>query len=133
MDIEKVIREYGTVLELGVYSVSSVRFLPFGKKEIEAATLASYVCVTEASQKDLLGVALLHLANFVSDEDAIIAARFERYLSQNKEGAPIHPEDKGLIVDYGRIQKEIVVEMKRYQELLKSLTMPSPKASPSKS
>lgn len=134
-EINKIINEYGKVLELtSSYSCSAESFLPYPKDKIKAAILVAYPFADEKI-KNHLSVAYVSLANFLPNDDAIIVQRYEKWLreqakrienpKQEQIDISVHSKDARLGEKHLEILQKISKESKKllneFQKFEKSL------------
>lgn len=120
MDSEKIIHEYGKVMELTLgYTATSVRFLPYPKDKIKAAIISAILTEKDKNQLEALKAGYIYLAKFLSDENAIVVRRFEDFmLAKHNNISPNHPEDDSLQEKYSKIKNDIAEEMEKLRKVI---------------
>lgn len=123
MDSEKILKEYGHVLELtSGHTATAERFLPYPKDRIKVAIIAALIQEKEKKQVEALIGGFVRLATFISDEDATVVARFESLmLNKAFKVDVIHKKDASLQERYSQIQKNIVKEMEKLSNEISSI------------
>lgn len=122
MNQEPLIKKYGAVLEvcstLGL--AFPQEFLPAEKEKIEAALLATYIATTDRKERDSIGSAFVSLSSFVPMEEALIAMRYYRHIT-DKNQRTAHSEDGLLGEQFKKITDRINREGERYLHLMKTV------------